>query len=68
MKKTRFPRGWNEKRVSRVLAHYEKQSEEQAIHEDEAAFKGRRNAVVQIPIELMPLVREIIARFESTRD
>jgi hypothetical protein len=32
-----FPPGWDEARVQKVLAHYESQSEEEAVAEDEAA-------------------------------
>jgi len=37
MKQSRFPPGWDEKRVHDVLAHYESQTEEEAVAEDEAA-------------------------------
>jgi hypothetical protein len=37
MKQSRFPKGWDEDRVKRVLAHYESQSEEEAMAEDLAA-------------------------------
>jgi hypothetical protein len=33
-----FPPGWDKKRVLKVLEHYESQTDEQAIAEDEAAF------------------------------
>jgi hypothetical protein len=36
--KTQFPPGWDEKRVRRVLEHYENQSEEEAVAEDEESF------------------------------
>jgi hypothetical protein len=39
MKKTKFPAGWNEQRVRRVLEHYEQQTDEQAVAADEAAFE-----------------------------
>jgi hypothetical protein len=35
--KSRFPPGWDEERVRRVLEHYENQSEEEAVAEDEVA-------------------------------
>lgn len=38
MKQNRFPPGWNEARVQRVLTYYAAQTEEEAIAEDEAAF------------------------------
>ncbi len=34
-----FPPGWDEERVRRVLEHYEAQSEEEAVAEDEAAYE-----------------------------
>lgn len=39
MKKSRYPIGWDEERVRRVLAHYEEQTEEEAVAEAEAAFE-----------------------------
>ncbi|MCZ7356939.1 MAG: hypothetical protein O8C66_14660 [Candidatus Methanoperedens sp.] len=39
--KNKFPKGWDEKRVKTLRSHYEKQDEEEAVTEDEAAFKNR---------------------------
>jgi hypothetical protein len=61
-----FPPGWDEERVRRVLAHYEAQTEEEAVVEDEGAFKSRSRTVVEVPVELMPVIREIIAQYEAT--
>lgn len=36
MKQTKFPPGWDEERVQRVLGHYESQTEEESVAEDEA--------------------------------
>lgn len=41
MKQNRFPSGWDEERVRRVLAQYEEQTETEADAEDEAARHGR---------------------------
>jgi len=60
MKENRFPLGWDEARVQRVLWHYERQSEEEAVAEDEAAFDSRDGAMVEVPYELLPAVRELI--------
>ncbi len=67
MKKNQFPKGWDEQRVRRVLSHYESQSEEEQVAEDEKAFKDRERTVVEVPVELMPLIREIIAQYKPTR-
>ena len=39
-KQSRFPAGWNDARVQRVLAHYEEQSDAEAVAEDEAAYRS----------------------------
>lgn len=62
MKKTKFPAGWNEERVRKVLAHYEEQTEEEAVAEDEAAFEGSKETVMEVPKELVPTVRDLIAK------
>lgn len=65
MKQSKFPPGWNETRVHDVLAYYEAQTEEQAVAEDEAAFENPRQTFIEIPNELLPTVRELIARRSS---
>ena len=65
MKKSKFPPGWDEKRVHAVLNHYEKQSEEEAIAEDEAAYENAAYTVMEVPKELVPKVRELIAKRAS---
>ena len=61
MSKENFPRGWNEDKVRRVLAHYEQQSEEDALIEDEAGVESSET-VMSVPRELVPKVRELIAK------
>ena len=63
--RSQFPSGWNEKRVRQVLAHYEQQTEEEAVAEDEAAFEQEGQAIIAVPNELLPKVRELIAQHES---
>jgi len=62
MKTTNFPPGWDEKRVKSVLAHYEEQNEEEAVAEDEAVYEDQSQTVMEIPNELVPAVRELIAK------
>ncbi len=64
MKESEFPQGWDEERVRRVLDHYEQQSEDQAVAEDEAAYEDRMQSLVQVPVGLVPAVRELIARHQ----
>ena len=63
MKQSKFPSGWDEERVREVLEHYENQTEDEAIAEDEAAFESETETFIQVPNELVPAVRELIAKF-----
>lgn len=67
MRQSQFPPGWDEDRVQRVIAHYEQQSEEEAVAEDEAALEDQGAALMEIPKDLVPAVREMIADYEKTR-
>jgi hypothetical protein len=44
-----------------VLAHYEKQSEDDALLEDEAGMEPSET-VMNVPHDLVPKVRELIAK------
>jgi len=62
MSESRFPVGWDEERVRRVLEHYERQTPEEAVAEDEAAFENQNETVMKVPQELVSVVRELIAK------
>ena len=64
MKSNKFPDGWDEDRVKRLLARYEEQTEEEAVAEDEAAFADQSEVVMGVPRHLVPLVRELIAKHQ----
>ena len=61
MRKPRFPEGWDEGRVAETIAHYEGQSDEEAVAEDEAAMSGPSRTVMETPTDLVPAVRDLIA-------
>jgi hypothetical protein len=65
MKQKDFPEGWDEARVRKVIAHYEQQSEEEAVAEDEAAFESATQTFVEVPNDLLPAVRELIAKHKG---
>ena len=56
-----FPPGWDKERVQRVLQHYDSLTEEEAVAEDEAAFEDSTQTVMEIPNELVPAVRALLA-------
>ena len=62
MTQSRYPVGWDEERVRRVLEHYEAQSDEEAVAEEEAAFDETTHTMMEVPVDLVPVVRELIAR------
>jgi len=67
MTEQRLPPGWDEERVRAVLAHYEDQTEEEAVAEDESSFEDKNVSVMKIPRKLVPAVREMIAKYEAEK-
>ena len=65
MRQSQFPPGWDHARVKRVLEHYEHQTEEEAVAEDEAAIEAPGQTVMEIPTALVPAIRELIAKHEE---
>ena len=57
----RYPKGWTPKKVRVLAAKYETQTDADAIAEAEAAYRKRSTALVEVPIELLPQVRRILA-------
>jgi len=64
MSNPHYPPDWDEDKVRRVLEHYEHQTEEDALLEDEAAMDSSNEAVMHVPHELVPKVRELIAKHQ----
>ena len=62
MSKNRFPPGWDEERVRRVLDHYEQQTDEEAVAEDEDRYDTTSRTVLEVPRDLLPAIRELIAK------
>lgn len=64
MIKNRFPPGWDENRVRHVLEHYEDQTDEEAVAEDEERYDPE-HTVMEVPAELVPAIRELIAKTKA---
>ena len=64
MSQSKFPHGWDESRVQRLLAHYAGQTEDEALAEDEAGIESSET-VMNVPRDLVPKVRELIAKHQS---
>lgn len=65
MKKSKYPKEWNEEKIRKVLTHYEEQTEEEALAEDEEAYENRTQTSIEVPVQLVPAVRELIAKYQA---
>ncbi len=61
-RQSQYPKGWDGARVKRVLDHYETQSEDEAIAEDEAAYEDEEQTFIEVPNDLIPVIRELLAK------
>jgi hypothetical protein len=64
MSQNKFPAGWAEERGRKVLTFYGKQTEDEAVAEDEAGVEAGET-VMNVPNSLAPIVRELIAKRQS---
>jgi len=66
MSQTNFPAGWDADRVKRLLSHYEGQSEEAQVAEDEEAAREQAGrAVISVPEDLLPAIRQLLATHKT---
>jgi hypothetical protein len=66
MKKQRFPKGWDEQRVKRLIAELDARTDEEWIAADEAAAsEGDDQAVITVPASLLPEIRRLLATHKS---
>jgi hypothetical protein len=66
MKKQKYPPGWNEKRVRKVIAHYENQTEEEQAAEIEQVLEAENITLVAVPTPLVPKVLTLLKRGRRT--
>ena len=60
----RFPPGWDEQRVQRLLAELDSRTEEEWAASDEAAASEQDDqAVVTVPVGLLPEIRRLLATY-----
>ena len=65
MTRQKYPPGWDGKRVTEVIAHYENQTEDEEHAEIEASLKAKNVTFMAIPTDLVPKVRALLARQKS---
>ena len=62
MSDQKLPQGWDDTRVRRVLEHYESQTDDAAAAEDQEAFESTTHTAMEVPVELVPEVRNLIPK------
>lgn len=65
MTEQRFPAGWDEQRVKRLIAELDARTDEEWIAADEAAAEGAEQAIISVPVALLPEIRRLIASHKS---
>jgi hypothetical protein len=66
MMKQRFPKGWDEQRVKRLIEELDARTDEEWIAADEASVDdGGDQVVIAVPATLLPEVRRLIATHNS---
>lgn len=63
MNSNKLPQGWDEDRVKKLLDHYESQSDDEAIAEDNTAYESTTHTMMSVPIDMAPQVRALIEGF-----
>lgn len=58
----RYPKGLNRRKVRAIIAHYENQTEDEAVAEDEAAYQSDKVTMMGVPVKLVPKVQKLIAK------
>lgn len=67
MNEPRFPAGWDEERVQRLLAELDARTEEEWVAADEAAAaEGDDQTVVTVPAVLLPEIRRLLAAHKTS--
>lgn len=63
MNRNQFPPGRDDDRVKKLLGHYESQSEDDAIAEDNAAYESTTHTMMSVPIDMAPQIRAMIESY-----
>jgi hypothetical protein len=58
----RYPKGLSRRKVAALIAHYEQQTDPEAIAEAEGAYRKRTTTLIEVPVKLLSAIRELIAR------
>ncbi len=68
MNSNEIPPGWDEQRIREVLDFYESQTKEEAAAEHEAALASPHQTLMEVPTELVPVFRHLIAEHQRDQE
>lgn len=68
MKGNEFPAGMDEQSIRELVDYYDAQTDEDAAAEHEAALAHPTGTLMDVPTELVPVFRELIARHQQKRE
>ena len=57
---------WSAAKIRRIMDYYDHQSDEEAAHEIETAKAAKDVSLIEVPTELLPQVRKLIARHRKS--
>ncbi len=65
MTEQRYPKGWDEQRVRQLLAELDSRTEDEWVAADEASASEQDDqAVVTVPVGLLPEIRRLLATYK----
>jgi response regulator of citrate/malate metabolism len=62
----KYPKGLNAAKVRRIIDHYDHQTDEESAREIETARVVKATSWIEVPIELLPKVRKLLAQYRKT--
>jgi hypothetical protein len=66
MNEQRFPNGWDEQRVKKLIAELDARTDEEWVAADEAASAAAEDqAVITVPTALLPEIRRLLASHKT---
>jgi hypothetical protein len=66
MNEQRFPKGWDEQRVKKLIAELDARTDDEWVAADEAAAADAEDqAVITVPTALLPEIRRLLASHKT---
>ena len=63
-----LPEGWDEEKVRRIIEKYDRAASGHLLVSDARWRKHSDYALVEVPKNLLPTIRKLVAEYESTKE